>query len=155
MLTEGRIRNYEIARTMNLFDEEEDKNPNETSILNLLLRGAGSYNVIFSVQMRSKFEHIVEESYIITLMLKARLVVERGSAGLVYEEHEVCMKCSLCSASYDKIQNTDLQLPIRTSTAVVISKNFNKGALGTTTPIVWVWPSYNHTHMFKDGNVII
>ena len=38
---------------------------------------------------------------------------------------------------------------------VVISKNFNKGALGTTTPIVWVLPSYNHAHVFKDGNMII
>ena len=39
--------------------------------------------------------------------------------------------------------------------AVVISKNFNKGALRTTTPIVWVWPSYNHAHISKDGNMII
>ena len=39
--------------------------------------------------------------------------------------------------------------------AVVISTNFDKGALGTTTPIVWVWSSYNHAHIFKDGNMII
>ena len=38
---------------------------------------------------------------------------------------------------------------------MVISKNFNKGALGTTTPIVWAWPSYNHAHVFKDGDMII
>ena len=38
---------------------------------------------------------------------------------------------------------------------VVISKKFNKGALGTTTPIVWVWLSYNHAHIFKDGNMMI
>ena len=37
---------------------------------------------------------------------------------------------------------------------VVISKNFNQGALGTTTSIFWVWPSYNYAHIFKDGNMI-
>jgi len=50
--------------------------------------------------------------------------------------------------SIDKNQNFN-------SHAVVISKNVNKGALGTTTPIVWVWLSYNHAHIFKDGNIII
>ena len=39
--------------------------------------------------------------------------------------------------------------------SVVLSKNFNNGALGTTTPIFWVWSSYNHAHIFKDGNMII
>ena len=39
--------------------------------------------------------------------------------------------------------------------AVVISKNFSKGALCTTTPIVRVWPSYNHAHVFKDENMIM
>ena len=34
-------------------------------------------------------------------------------------------------------------------------KIFARGALGTTTPIVWVWPSYNHAHIFIDGNMII
>ena len=38
---------------------------------------------------------------------------------------------------------------------VVISKNLTKGALGTTTPIVWVWPSYSHAHIFKDGSMIM
>ena len=38
---------------------------------------------------------------------------------------------------------------------VVIAKNLKKGALGTTTPIIWVWPSNNHAHIFKDGNMII
>ena len=39
--------------------------------------------------------------------------------------------------------------------AVVISKNLNKGALDTATPIVWVWLGYNHAHIFTDGNMII
>ena len=31
--------------------------------------------------------------------------------------------------------------------SVVISKNFNKGALGTTTPAFRAWPSYNRAHI--------
>ena len=34
-------------------------------------------------------------------------------------------------------------------------KILRRGALGTTTPIAWVWPSYNHAHTFQDGNMII
>ena len=36
---------------------------------------------------------------------------------------------------------------------VMTSKTFNKE--GTTTPIVWVWPRYNHAHISKDRNMII
>ena len=39
--------------------------------------------------------------------------------------------------------------------AAVISKNFNKGALGANTPISRVWSTYSNAHIFKDGNVII
>ena len=34
-------------------------------------------------------------------------------------------------------------------------KILTRGALRTTTPIVWVWSSCNHAHISKDGNMII
>ena len=34
-------------------------------------------------------------------------------------------------------------------------KILTRGALGTYTPISWVLPSYNHAHVFKDGNMTI
>ena len=49
----------------------------------------------------------------------------------------------------------DTGRPVVTLYPVVIYKNFNKGALGTTTPIVWVRLNYNHAHVFKDGNKIV
>ena len=33
--------------------------------------------------------------------------------------------------------------------AVVVSNNFNNGALGATTPKVWVWPSSSHAHTLQ------
>ena len=39
--------------------------------------------------------------------------------------------------------------------SVVISKNFNKEGSRHNHAMVWVWPSYNHAHIFKDGNIII
>ena len=38
---------------------------------------------------------------------------------------------------------------------MVISNNFNEGALGTTTPTFLVWSCYNHVHVLKDGSMII
>ena len=38
--------------------------------------------------------------------------------------------------------------------AGVISKNFNKGALGSTL-IKWVWPICSHAHISKDDEMII
>ena len=37
---------------------------------------------------------------------------------------------------------------------MVIFENFNKEALSATTPIFWVWPSYNQSHTLKDQNII-
>ena len=38
---------------------------------------------------------------------------------------------------------------------VVISKYTNKGGSRRNHAHVWVWPRYNHAHIFKDGNMII
>ena len=45
--------------------------------------------------------------------------------------------------------------PIVMIRPMVISKHSNKGGSRHNHAIDWVWPSYNHAHIFKDGNTII
>ena len=43
----------------------------------------------------------------------------------------------------------------QTSDPVVISKDINKEGSRHNHVHFWVWPRYNHAHIFKDGNMII
>ena len=40
-------------------------------------------------------------------------------------------------------------LPVSASSAVVVSKNFNKGALGATTPTFWVLARSSHANVLE------